>query len=54
MNSLHQTDLPALGRNTDIDHHADLQVLQRIKRFLLPRDFEVSKDLLQQMQQENR
>ena len=51
MNPLHQTDLPTLGRNTDIDHHADLQVLQRIKRFLLPRDFEVSKDLLQQMQQ---
>ena len=51
MNPLHQTDLPTLGRNTDIDHHAELQVLQRIKRFLLPRDFEVSKDLLQQMQQ---
>ena len=51
MNPLYQTDLPTLGRNTDIDHHADLQVLQRIKRFLLPRDFEVSKDLLQQMQQ---
>ena len=51
MNPLYQTDLPTLGRNTDIDHHADLQVLQRLERFLLRRDFEVSQELLQRMQQ---
>lgn len=39
------------GRNTDIYHHADLQVLKRIRQYLLPRDFQVSNTLLYEMHQ---
>ena len=44
-------DLTALnyqrhGRTTAIDDHSDLQVLRRIKRHLLPKDFTISPDLL--------
>ena len=34
------------GRTTAIDDHSDLQVLKRIKRYLLPKDFEISSTLL--------
>ena len=34
------------GRTTAIDDHSDLQVLKRIKRYLLPKDFVISQDLL--------
>ncbi len=37
------------GRTTAIDDHSDLQVLKRIKRYLLPKDFEISQDLLAKM-----
>ncbi len=37
------------GRTTVIDDHSDLQVLKRIKRYLLPKDFVISQDLLQEM-----
>lgn len=37
------------GRTTAIDDHSDLQVLQRIKRYLLPKDFVISQDLLEEM-----
>ena len=37
------------GRTTAIDDHSDLQVLKRIKRYLLPKDFVISQDLLQEM-----
>ena len=37
------------GRTTAIDDHSDLQVLKRIKRYLLPKDFVLSQDLLQEM-----
>lgn len=37
------------GRTTALDDHSDLQVLKRIKRYLLPKDFVVSHDLLEQM-----
>ena len=36
------------GRTTAIDEHSDLQVLKRIKRYLLPKDFVISQDLLQE------
>lgn len=45
----HATNAPMYGRNTDIYHHADLQVLQRIRNYLLPEDFEVSQDLLDEL-----
>ncbi len=34
------------GRTTALDDHSDLQVLQRIKRHLLPKDFTISPELL--------
>lgn len=37
------------GRTTAIDDHSNLQVLQRIKRYLLPKDFVISQDLLEEM-----
>lgn len=37
------------GRTTAIDDHSDLQVLTRIKRYLLPKDFVISQDLLNEM-----
>ena len=37
------------GRTTAIDDHSDLQVLKRIKRYLLPKDFVISQQLLQEM-----
>ena len=37
------------GRTTDIHHHDDLQVLKRIRKFLLPKDFKVSEALLEDM-----
>jgi len=37
------------GRTTDIYDHSDLQVLKRIKRYLLPKDFTISPDLLEEM-----
>lgn len=37
------------GRTTAIDDHSDLQVLRRIKRYLLPKDFTISQDLLNEM-----
>ncbi|MFB2538230.1 MULTISPECIES: hypothetical protein [unclassified Acinetobacter] len=40
-----------LGRNTAPDHHADLQVLQRIRKFLLPKDFQISEQLLTELNQ---
>ena len=38
-----------LGRTTSVDHHADLQVLTRIRKFLLPKAFSVSPALLHEM-----
>ena len=37
------------GRTTAIDDHSDLQVLRRIKRYLLPKDFTISSTLLDEM-----
>lgn len=37
------------GRTTAIDDHSDLQVLRRIKRYLLPKDFVISQELLNKM-----
>ena len=37
------------GRTTAINDHSDLQVLQRIKRYLLPKDFTISPDLLEEI-----
>ena len=37
------------GRTTSIDDHSDLQVLRRIKRHLLPKDFTISPTLLAQI-----
>lgn len=37
------------GRTTAIDDHNDLQVLKRIKRYLLPKGFVISQDLLVEM-----
>lgn len=37
------------GRTTATNDHSDLQVLQRIKRYLLPKDFVISPDLLEEM-----
>ncbi|WP_227690271.1 oxygenase MpaB family protein [Psychrobacter cibarius] len=34
------------GRTTAIDDHSDLQVLKRIRRYLLPKGFVISQDLL--------
>nr|WP_265090214.1 oxygenase MpaB family protein [Psychrobacter frigidicola] len=47
-----QQQVPAYqrhGRTTDISDHSDLQVLRRIKRYLLPKDFAISQDLLTEM-----
>ena len=37
------------GRTTAVDDHSDLQVLKRIKRYLLPKDFTISQSLLEEM-----
>jgi len=37
------------GRTTDINDHIDLQVLKRIKRYLLPKDFTISPALLNEI-----
>ena len=37
------------GRTTAIDDHSDLQVLKRIKRYLLPKGFTISQSLLEEM-----
>ena len=37
------------GRTTAIDDHSDLQVLKRIRRYLLPKDFVISQDLLNEI-----
>lgn len=37
------------GRTTAVDDHSDLQVLKRIKRYLLPKDFAISQDLLNEI-----
>ncbi|WP_299186867.1 oxygenase MpaB family protein [uncultured Psychrobacter sp.] len=37
------------GRTTTITDHSDLQVLRRIRRYLLPKDFTVSQNLLDEM-----
>ena len=37
------------GRTTAIDDHNDLQVLKRIKRYLLPKDFVISQNLLEEI-----
>ena len=37
------------GRTTAIDDHSDLQVLKRVKRYLLPKNFVISHDLLEEM-----
>lgn len=37
------------GRTTAIDDHSDLQVLKRIKYYLLPKDFVISQNLLEEM-----
>ncbi|MFP3355276.1 hypothetical protein R0K04_28435, partial [Pseudoalteromonas sp. SIMBA_153] len=37
------------GRTTAIDDHRDLQVLKRIKRYLLPKDFTISPALLDEI-----
>ncbi len=37
------------GRTTTIDDHNDLQVLKRIKRYLLPKDFAISPALLEEI-----
>lgn len=37
------------GRTTAIDDHSDLQVLKRIKRYLLPKNFAISPALLDEM-----
>ena len=37
------------GRTTAIDDHPDLQVLTRIKRYLLPKDFAISQSLLDEI-----
>lgn len=51
MPSIPQPDFVPLGRNTTIDHHAELQVLQRIRRYLLPKDFSVAPGLLRELHQ---
>lgn len=37
------------GRTTPINDHSDLQVLKRIKRYLLPKDFTISQALLDEI-----
>ena len=37
------------GRTTEITQHAELEVLRRIRKFLLPKDFTVSSALLEEM-----
>ena len=37
------------GRTTAIDNHSDLQILKRIKRYLLPKDFVISPALLEEI-----
>ncbi|MGO2339426.1 MAG: oxygenase MpaB family protein [Psychrobacter sp.] len=37
------------GRTTAIDDHSDLQVLKRVKRYLLPKNFVLSQDLLNEI-----
>lgn len=49
--SFHQApdDYQRHGRTTAINDHSDLQVLKRIKRYLLPKDFKISQSLLDEM-----
>ncbi|MES1963852.1 DUF2236 domain-containing protein [Psychrobacter sp. AH5] len=44
--SLNHINYQRHGRTTAIDDHSDLQVLRRIKRYLLPKDFTISPTLL--------
>ena len=37
------------GRTTDVNQHTELQVLKRIRKYLLPKDFSVSQALLNEM-----
>ena len=37
------------GRSTALDDHSDLQVLKRIKRYLLPKNFAISSTLLEEI-----
>lgn len=45
----HTNNYQRHGRTTAIDDHPDLQVLKRIKRYLLPKDFVISPRLLTEM-----
>ena len=45
----HNATYQCHGRTTAIDDHSDLQVLRRIKRHLLPKDFIISQTLLDEM-----
>ena len=46
MNTSNRQTYQRHGRTTSIDDHSDLQVLRRIKRHLLPKDFTISPTLL--------
>ena len=46
MNTSNRQNYQRHGRTTSIDDHSDLQVLRRIKRHLLPKDFTISPALL--------
>ena len=46
MNTSNRQTYQRHGRTTSIDDHSDLQVLRRIKRHLLPKDFTISPALL--------
>ena len=47
--SIHTAHYQRHGRTTAIDDHSELQVLRRIKRYLLSKDFEISPALLNEM-----
>lgn len=47
---LSQANTKRHGRTTDIKHNIDLQVLKRIRKHLLPKDFQISLSLLQEIQ----
>ena len=46
LNNTDMTNYQRHGRTTAINDHSDLQVLKRIKRYLLPKDFTISPTLL--------
>ncbi len=46
LSSLKHIDYQRHGRTTAVDDHSDLQVLKRIRRYLLPKDFTISAELL--------